>query len=428
MRSDKTLIEKKPKVYNLWSSLGPGIVTGAADDDPSGVATYSQAGAQVGFPILWTMLVTWPLMSAIQMASAQIGRVTGRGLSANIRMFYGRWVALPIMVMLFLANVFNLGADISAMGAASNMLLGGSARTYAVALTLASLLLQVFVPYHRYSKVLKWLTFVLFAYVGVVFFVRAPVSEVLRGTFIPTLKFDPYYVTILIAVLGTTISPYLFFWQSSQEVEEIRTHTDEHRLKDHPLEAPYWLRSIRNDTLAGMGVSNLVAYFIMYSTAATLHATGQNSIVSAEQAAEALRPIAGQFCFVLFALGVIGTGLLAVPVLAGSAAFAVGESFKFRASLEAKPNKAKLFYGVLALAMLAGLAIIFSGLDPIRALVWSATINGIISAPVMIVIMIMVTKRKIMGQFTLRGFWKILGWVATAVMTMAVIIFFLELF
>jgi NRAMP (natural resistance-associated macrophage protein)-like metal ion transporter len=415
------------KGTSLWSALGPGLVTGAADDDPSGVATYSQVGAQVGFAALWTMLLTWPLMSAIQMASAQIGRVTGRGLAANIRKFYGAKLAFPIMVMLFVSNVFNLGADISAMGAAVKMMIGGHARIYAVLLTVASLLLQVFVPYHRYAKLLKWLTFVLFAYVGVVFFVRAPIADVLRGTFIPSLKFDEYYIGILIAVLGTTISPYLFFWQSSQEVEEIRTDQNVHALKRHPEGAALSLRAMRNDTMVGMAISNLVAYFIIYSTAATLHLSGQNSIVSAEQAAGALRPLAGEFCFVLFALGILGTGLLAVPVLAGSAAFAVGETMRFRASLEEKPNHAKRFYAVLVLATLAGLGIIYSGIDPIKALVWSAMLNGIISAPVMIVIMLMASRKKIMGDFTVSTFWRILGWLATAVMTAAVVVFFLNL-
>jgi NRAMP (natural resistance-associated macrophage protein)-like metal ion transporter len=419
--------QKNLKGPSLWSALGPGLITGAADDDPSGVATYSQVGAQVGFAALWTMLFTWPLMSAIQMASAQIGRVTGRGLSANIRQFYGKKLALPIMLMLFVSNVFNLGADISAMGAAVRMLIGGNAHIYALLLTLASLLLQIFVPYHRYSKILKWLTFVLFAYVGVVFFVRAPIADVLRGTFIPSLHFDEYYIGILIAVLGTTISPYLFFWQSSQEVEEIRTVRNTHALKRFPEGAALSLRTLRKDTMVGMAISNLVAYFIIYSTAATLHVSGQNSIVSAEQAAGALRPLAGEFCFILFALGILGTGLLAVPVLAGSAAFAVGETMRFRSSLEEKPNNAKRFYGVLALATLAGLAIIYSGIDPIKALVWSAMLNGIISAPVMIVIMLMASREKIMGDFTIKGFWKILGWLATLVMTVAVIVFFVNL-
>lgn len=418
---------KVEKSESLWTWLGPGMVTGAADDDPSGIATYSQAGAQLGTSILWTMLITWPFMSAIQMISGQIGRVTGKGLAANMRQFYGRKVALPLVLLLLISNIFNLGADISAMGAAAKLIFGGPPRVFAVCFTLISVLLQVFIPYHRYSNVLKWLTFVLFAYVAVVFFVRMPFREVARGTFLPLLSWDKAYLTTFVAILGTTISPYLFFWQSSQEVEEIRAHKSKHALRKRPEEAPRALQWIRRDTLIGMAFSNMIAYFIMLATASTLHSHGVTQIETAEQAAQALRPLAGEFSFLLFSLGIIGTGLLAVPVLAGSGAFAVGEAFQFRASLEAKPAHAKRFYGVLIVSTLLGIVLLYLKLNPIRALYWSAVINGIISAPIMIVIMLMASRPRIMGQFTISRRWRWLGWGATALMAAAVVVFFVTL-
>jgi NRAMP (natural resistance-associated macrophage protein)-like metal ion transporter len=407
--------------------LGPGIVTGAADDDPSGIATYSQAGAVMGTQILWTMPFTWPLMSAIQMVSGQIGRVTGRGLAANIQKYYGSKLSVPIIALLAISNIFNLGADINAMGAACQLMIGWDPKLMAVLLTIVSVVLQIVVPYHRYSSVLKWLTFVLFSYIGVALFVKVSWGEVLKSTFIPSFKWDASFITTIVALLGTTISPYLFFWQSSQEVEEIRTHSDEHALRRSPKEAPWALRRLRRDTLTGMGFSNLVAYFIMLATAYTLHAHGIFQIDTAAQAAEALRPIAGDLCFVLFSIGIIGTGLLAIPVLAGSAAFAVGEAMHFRASLEAKPMKAKRFYGVLAAATFAGLLMMFVKLSPMQALYWAAVINGLISAPVMIVIMIMASRREIMGRFTISKTWRILGWLATALMVAVVVMFFVGL-
>ena len=428
----KQAIEEKPDnklsgTASFWKLLGPGIVTGAADDDPSGIATYSQAGAQIGMPILWTMLLTWPLMSAIQMVSAQIGRVTGRGLAANMRKYYGVKLVTPMVLLLLVANIFNLGADISAIGAAASLVTGMSAHVFAVGLTLASVLLQIFIPYHRYVNILKWLTFVLFAYVGVVFFVPIAWKEMLRGTFLPRFDISVSYVTAFIALLGTTISPYLFFWQASQEVEEVKAHRDVHALLRAPNEAPDALKQIKKDTLLGMGFSNLIAYFIILATAATLHAHGITKIETSEQAAEALRPIAGEWCFLLFALGIIGTGLLALPVLAGSAAFAVGEAMRFRTSLEAKPSQVKRFYSVLILATLLGVVLIYVGLNPIRALYWSAVLNGIISAPIMIVVMIMASRRKIMGNFTISPTWRWLGWAATLLMSAAVVVFFITL-
>ena len=427
LKSGKNYRSIRDRAGSFWSSLGPGIVTGAADDDPSGIATYSQAGAQIGAPILWTMLFTWPLMSAIQMVSAQIGRVTGRGLASNMQKFYGAKMTAPMVLLLLVANIFNLGADISAMGAAASLVTGWGPHVFAVGLTIVSVVLQIFVPYHRYSKVLKWLTFVLFSYVGVLFFVRIPWSVVLKGTFIPTIELNETYIGMFVALLGTTISPYLFFWQSSQEVEEVRTHRDEHPLRNAPDEAPTALRRIRRDTLVGMAFSNLIAYFIIMATTATLHAHGITNIETSSQAAEALRPIAGELCFLLFSIGIIGTGLLALPVLAGSAAYAVGEALNFRVGLEQKPSQAKNFYAVLALATLLGIIMIFTKINPIQALFWSAVLNGMISAPIMIVVMIMASKKEIMGEFTITRTWRYLGWAATVVMCVAVVAFFCTL-
>ena len=415
------------KAASIWTTFGPGLVTGAADDDPSGVATYSQAGAQIGPSILWTLPLTWPFMSAIQMISSQIGRVTGRGLAANMRKFYGRRVTLALVVLLLAANIFNLGADISAMGAAAKLIVGGPERVYAVVFALLSAGLQIFVPYQRYANILKWFTFVLFAYVGVIFFVKIPVGQVLLGTFVPTLALDKASLTTFVALLGTTISPYLFFWQASQEVEEVRSHRHSHALRGHPEDAPRVLRWIRRDTLLGMGFSNIVSYFIVLATAVTLHAHGVTNIETADQAAQALRPIAGSLCFLLFALGILGTGLLSVPVLAGSAAFAVGETFRFRTGLEHKPLQAKRFYGVIAVATLLGIVLIYLHLDPIKALYWSAVINGVISATIMVFIMLMAQRPSIMGQFTISRVWRWFGWAATAIMAGAVVIFFITL-
>jgi NRAMP (natural resistance-associated macrophage protein)-like metal ion transporter len=427
-------MSKKKRPSLLWRKgatllqwMGPGMVTGAADDDPSGIATYSQAGAQLGHPILWTMVFTWPLMSAIQMICGQIGRVTGRGVAANMRKFYGRRVALPMVLLLLISNVFNLGADIGAMGSAAVLIFGGSAHIFAVSFTIISVVLQVFVPYRKYSNVLKWLTFVLLAYIGVIFFVHVQWGDVLRATLIPTMVWDKSYMATFVALLGTTISPYLFFWQSSQVVEDIRTHKEQNALLEYPEEAPAALRWIRRDTLLGMGFSNIIAYSIILVTATTLHAHGVTQIDTASQAAEALRPLAGPYCFLLFSLGIIGTGLLAVPVLAGSAAFAVGEALQFPTSLEDKPSHAKRFYGVLIFATLLGMLLIYVGLNPIRALFWSAVINGIISAPIMVVIMLMASRQTIMGKFTISRVWRWLGWAATGVMLVAVILFFVTL-
>ena len=399
--------------------LGPGLITGASDDDPSGIGTYSQVGAQFGYAMLWTMLFSYPLMSGIQEISARIGRVTGRGIAGNMRKYYPRWLTYIVAGLLVIANVINLGADLSAMGAAVQLLIGGSALLYSILFAVFSLLLQIFVPYKKYVNFLRWLTLVLFTYVATVFVVRVPWGEALQGTFIPTIEFKADYFAGLIAVLGTTISPYLFFWQASQEVEEIDRAPTEQALAESPYQAPTQIGRIKADTYIGMGISNLIAFFIILTSAVTLHAHGKTDIQSATQAAEALRPVAGDFAFALFTAGIIGTGLLAVPVLAGSAAYAVSGVFGWSASLERQALQAKRFYGVLAAATLIGLGLNFTSIDPIKALFWAAVINGVLAGPVMVVIMLMATNPAVMSQFIISRRLRITGWLATAVMLIA---------
>jgi len=401
--------------------LGPGVVTGAADDDPSGIATYSQVGAQFGYSMLWTMLFIYPFMAGIQEISARLGRVTGRGIAGNIRCFYSIWLLYGIVGLLLFANIINIGADIGAMGAAANLLVGGPTVLYCIVFTIISVLLQIFVPYRTYSAVLKWLTLSLFAYVGTVFVVQIHWTEALRGSLIPNLSLKREYMAALIAVLGTTISPYLFFWQSAEEVEEMKSAPKQRPLKTTPQQAPAQLQRIKIDTYIGMAFSNLIAYFIILAVAATLHANGKTDIDDAAQAAQALRPIAGGFASLLFSLGIVGTGLLAVPVLGGSAAYAVGEALRWRVGLERKAQEAKAYYAVLALATLIGLGLNFTKIDPIRALVWSAMINGITAAPVMCFMMLLASNRKVMGKLTLPGYLKAVGWAAAAIMALAAI-------
>lgn len=406
------------------AKLGPGLITGAADDDPSGIATYSQAGSQFGFNMLWTVLLTYPLMVAIQVVSARIGRVSGHGLASNLRRHYPRWLLYGVVVLLLTANTINIAADLTAMGAAVNLLVGGPTRAYTVALGLFSLALQVFMPYRRYVRVLKWLTLALFAYVGVIFAVRIPWAEVAVRTILPHVSWSGGYITTLVAVFGTTISPYLFFWQASQEVEELHAKKGQQALTQMPSQGPANLSRIRMDTIIGMAFSNLVAYFIILTTAVTLHAHHVTDIQSSSQAASALKPIAGQFAFLLFGLGIIGTGLLALPVLAGSAAYAMAGTFRWKNSLALEPQMAKRFYGIIVLATVVGLALDFTSIDPIKALFWSAVINGVTSVPIMVLMMLMASNRKIMGTFVTPAPLRLLGWLSTGVMAAAVIAMF----
>jgi NRAMP (natural resistance-associated macrophage protein)-like metal ion transporter len=405
---------------STWlSKLGPGLITGAADDDPSGIATYSQGGAQFGFNLLWTLLLTYPLMAAIQVISAHIGRVTGRGLATNLQRFAPRHVVWGIVGLLLVANVINIAADVAAMGEAMALVLPGRPHWYAVGFGVLSVLLQVFIPYQRYVNLLKWLTLVLLAYVATVFVVHVPWSEVLKSTVWPRIAWNRDYLTTIVAVFGTTISPYLFFWQASQEVEELRADDDARPLRHAPEQVARQFSRIRFDTLVGMAVSNGVAFFIMLTTAATLHAQGVRDLQSAAQAASALKPVAGELAFALFALGIVGTGLLAIPVLAGSAAYAMAGTFHWKSSLGSEFSAARKFYAIIIVATLAGVGVNFMPLDPIKALYWSAVLNGVIAVPVMTIMMLVASSARIMGDLTIAPRLRALGWLCTAVMAAA---------
>ncbi|HEU4376896.1 MAG TPA: divalent metal cation transporter [Telluria sp.] len=406
------------------NKLGPGLITGAADDDPSGIATYSQAGAQFGLNMLWTILFTYPLMVGIQVVSAQIGRVSGKGLAGNIREHFPAWLVRTIVTLLLIANTINIAADVSAMGEAMTLIAGGSSHLYAALFGAVSLLLQVFIPYSRYVRFLKWLTLALLAYVATVFTVNVPWLAVARATVLPHLEWTPAFITTMVAVFGTTISPYLFFWQASQEVEELQACPISEPLREAPAQARAHFHRIKVDTMIGMGFSNLVAFFIILTTAVTLHMHGVDGIETSAQAAVALRPLAGEFAFALFSAGIIGTGLLAVPVLAGSAAYAMAGAFKWEKGLEKTASQAKKFYGIIAFSTLAGIILGFTSIDPIKALYWSAVINGVISVPIMAVMMLMAGRAAIMGEFVIPARLKILGWSATAAMTLAVLAMF----
>jgi NRAMP (natural resistance-associated macrophage protein)-like metal ion transporter len=404
----------------LLRRLGPGLITGAADDDPSGIATYSQAGAAFGLNMLWTVALTYPLMTAVQSICARIGRVTGKGLASNLAEVFPRWTVMLLVALLFVANTINIGADLAAMGAAARLLAGGGEQLFAMGFAVLSLFLQVFVPYHRYVRFLKWMTLALFTYVGVVFTVRIDWAEVVLRTLFPHLGGATAVVTV-VAVFGTTISPYLFFWESAEEVEEEKSEGPEGGpLLAHPEQAHAQLQRIWWDNVIGMAVSNLIAFFIILTTAAALHAHGVTDIQTSEQAAAALKPIAGPAAFLLFSLGIVGTGLLAVPVLAGSAAYAVGELRGWRGGLESRPAEAIGFYSVIAAAMALGLALTFSSIDPIKALFWSAVVNGVISVPIMAAMMVVARRRAQLGQFVATPAQAALGWIATAVMAVAV--------
>jgi NRAMP (natural resistance-associated macrophage protein)-like metal ion transporter len=401
--------------------LGPGFITGASDDDPSGIGTYSQAGAQLGFGIGWTMLVTYPLMAAIQEISGRIGRVTGHGIAGNVCRNFPAPVIWSLVALLFIANTINVAADLGAMGDALKLLVGGPSPVYVVVFGVVSVVAQTFFKYERYVAILKWLTLVLFAYVITLFVAKVPWGEALMGLLIPKIQWNAAFLTTLVAILGTTISPYLFVWQSSQEAEEQRIDPDKKPLKDEPEKAEEETRRIRIDTLFGMAVSNVIAIAIIMTTAATLHASGKNDIESSAQAAEALKPVAGALAEFIFALGIVGTGLLAIPVLAGSTAYAIGEGRKWPVGLSRKPKEAIAFYSVLAISVGLGIAINFTGIDPIKALYWSAVINGILAAPVMVIMMLLVRRKTVMGQLVVKGpvYW--LGWAATTAMGLCIV-------
>jgi Mn2+/Fe2+ NRAMP family transporter len=396
----------------FWRVLGPGLITGASDDDPSGIGTYSQVGAQFGFGMLWTMLFSFPLMVCVQLICARIGRVTGKGIAGNLREHYSAKVLFPIVGLLLIANTINIAADLGAMGSALNLLMGGPTVVYTVLFAILSLLLQVFVRYSRYVRILKWLSMALLTYVAAAFTLSIPWREVALRTLLPDISFK------------STISPYLFFWQASQEVEDQEAAHDEQPLLTAPAQAPAQFYRIGIDTYIGMGMSNLVAFFIILTTAVTLHAHGVKDIATAAQAASALRPIAGRFAFSLFSLGIIGTGLLAVPVLAGSAAYGVAEAMQWQFGMERDLAQATKFYAIIAAAVLIGLVMNFIGVDPIQALFWTAVINGVVAVPLLIVIMLMASRRQVMRQFVIPRYLKWGGWLTAAFMSASAIAMF----
>jgi Mn2+/Fe2+ NRAMP family transporter len=405
--------------------LGPGLITGAADDDPSGIATYSQVGAQFGVAMLWTAWLSYPFMVTAQLMSARIGRVTGHGIAFNLKRFYPPWLLYGLVTLLLAANVINLAADLGAMGQALQLLVGGPSHLYVLAFGGVCAALQVFLPYPRYVPFLKWLTLALFAYVIAVFMVDVPWAEVAYRTLIPTIKLDRDFLIGLTAVLGTTISPYLFFWQASHEAEEQRATPGELPLKRAPTQAPRQLAQSSADTYAGMAISNVVAYFIILAAAVTLHAHGVKEIQTSAQAAEALRPLAGDLAFVLFSAGIIGTGLLGVPVLAGSAAYAVSEALNWRVGLARSPSAAVRFYSVLTFATLLGVLLNFLAFDAIKMLYWSAVINGVAAAPAVAAVVKLAGDKRAMGRFAIGPALRILGWATAAVMTLTAACVFL---
>jgi NRAMP (natural resistance-associated macrophage protein)-like metal ion transporter len=401
--------------HHWTAGLGPGIVTGAADDDPSGIATYSQAGARFGYGLLWTLPLSYPMLAAVQLISAHIGRVTGGGLAKAFVASFPRPVVTGLVAFLLIANICNIGADLAAMGSAAELVVGGNPHLFVIAFALVSAGLQILIPYQRYANVLKWLTLSLFAYVAVIFLVHVDWPGALTGLVWPGELGTAALLTV-VAILGTTISPYLFFWQSSQEAEDIAVSPTEKPLKDAPRRARTQFRKIRFDTLLGMAFSHLIAVAIMVATAATLHVQGITDVGSAADAASALRPLAGKFASALFALGIIGTGMLGVPVLAGSAAFAVAEARGWREGLEYKPREAVRFYSIIAAAMAVGVTLDWFGFNPMKALFWSAVLNGICAVPIMIAMMLVASRKEIMGRFTERRVLMTLGWATTAAM------------
>jgi NRAMP (natural resistance-associated macrophage protein)-like metal ion transporter len=410
------------RAIRIIEQMGPGVVTGAADDDPSGIATYSQAGAQFGFQLLWVVLLALPLMIAIQSVCARIGCVTGQGLAGAIKQVFPRWLLTLLVLTLLVANTINIAADVAAMGEAARLVAPVfRAHVYTVAFGLLSLGLQLFMPYRRYVFVLKWLTLALLAYVAVVFTVKIPWSLAIFHTFIPSFRVDGPSITMVVGLLGTTISPYLFFWQSSQEVEDMEARPGARPLKEAPRQARQEIERIGIDTVTGMVFSELVAFFIILTTAVTLHTHGVVNIATAAEAAQALRPIAGDFAFLIFSLGIVGTGLLAVPVLAGSAAYAIAETQGWASGLNRKVAEARQFYGIIAASVIGGVLLGFTPIDPIKALFYSAVINGVVAVPIMAVTMIVASKKAIMGVLVATPMQKAFGWLGTALMALAAI-------
>ena len=407
------------------SRVGPGLVTGVADDDPSGIVTYSQAGAQFGLNMLWTMPFAYPLMSTIQVLCARIGRVTGRGLSANMKLAFPPAVLIALVSILLIANVLNIAADIAAMGEVAQLVTGINWHIMTGVFVLLTLFLQILIPYRHYVFFLKWLSLSLLAYGAVLFTVHVPWSEVVWKTFFPTITFNASSAAVVVGIFGTTISPYLFFWQASQEVEDMNLRHENSLLLDGEKEVHSELRRIQWDTWSGMLYSNVAAYCIILATAVTLHVVGIRDITTAAEAASALRPLAGEFAFMLFALGILGVGLMGVPVLAGSAAYALSEVFGWRSSLEDNAAQAGKFYAIIAISVLGALAIQYSPISPMKALFWSAVLNGVVAVPLMVAIMVISSRPSVMGPHVATLSMKIFGWLATGFMAIAAIYMFI---
>jgi NRAMP (natural resistance-associated macrophage protein)-like metal ion transporter len=410
-----------PGKPRLWKVLGPGLISGAATDDPTAIATYSQAGARFGLGLCWLMPLAYPMMAIVQEVSARIGRTTGNGLAGNISRYYPGWLLQASVTLLLVANVVSISADLGAMADVVRMLVGGPHLLYVLLFGALCVVLQVYMHYARYVAVLKWTTLSLFAYFGAVLMVEVPWAEVGRAIAVPPIAWDSGYMSMTVAIFGVALSPYIYFWQSSQEAEDQREKPRREPLTKAPEQAPAAIQRIRIDTYIGMALANVVGFAIMITTAATLHAEGSTEIQTSAQAAEALRPIAGPFASVVFALGVLGTGLLAVPVLAGSAAYAIGEARKWPVGLARRPLQAKAFYATLAVATLGGIAINFIGLDPIRALYWSAIVNGVVAVPMLSMMMLLASQPRVMGEFTIGAGLKFVGWVAAGIMAASVL-------
>lgn len=403
------------------SRLGPGLITGVADDDPSGIATYSQAGAQFGLNMLWTMPLAFPLMAAVQSMCARIGRVTGKGLAANIKATFPPVVLYSVVLLLLSANILNIAADVAAMGEVAELVSGFDRHLMTAVFVIGTLLLQIFVPYHRYVFYLKWLTVSLLAYAAVLFTVHVPWGQVVLRTLWPHFTPNAAAAAVVVGVFGTTISPYLFFWQTSEEVEDMQAKRGAEPLVRDAASADGELRRIRWDTWSGMLYSDLTSFFIILATAVTLHVAGMTDINTAAQAASALRPLAGEFAYILFALGILGVGMIGVPVLAGSGAYALSEVMGWKEGLERKATDARGFYGIIAISVLAGLVIQYSPISPMKALFWSAVINGVVAVPLLVVIILLASNKSVMGAYTATRSLTILGWTATAVMGAAAV-------
>ncbi|NTW56572.1 MAG: divalent metal cation transporter [Chlorobiaceae bacterium] len=413
-------IEERLKEHPL-SRVGPGLITGVADDDPSGIATYSQAGAQFGLNMLWTMPLSFPMMAAVQSMCARIGRVTGKGLAANIKTTYPPIVLFSVVFLLLAANILNIAADVAAMGEVAELVTGFDRHVMTAVFVLGTVILQIVVPYHRYVRFLKWLTLSLLSYAAVLFTVHVPWDQVVRKTVWPGLNMSSDAAAVIVGVFGTTISPYLFFWQASEEVEDMHVKKGALPLLNNNREAQEELRRIRWDTWSGMFYSNISAYFIILATAVTLNAAGITDIDTAAEAASALRPLAGDFAYLLFAVGILGVGLIGVPVLAGSGAYALAEAMNWSEGLEQTFSNARRFYGIIALSVLLGLIIQYSPISPMKALFWSAVINGVVAVPLMVVIILLASNKNVMGKYRAGRFSVIIGWIATLVMGAAAI-------